>query len=141
MIKRTAALGFMMLANIILLAHAVIPHHHHKDDICIVNSLYQQEKEHHNHFDAKDDCKHDGDSDYQICVLKNQAVAVPQKSIKQVNNSPNNNDSYPRYQAIQTDLRSEIHLSVHPVVTQNYAPEIHFSSVNSSLSLRAPPVV
>ncbi len=131
----------MMLANIILLAHAVIPHHHHKDDICIVNSLYQQEKELHNHFDAKEDCEHDGDSDYQICVLKNQAVAVPQKSIKQVYNTQNDHDSYPGYQAIQPDLRSEIHLSGNPVVTQNNTPETQFSFLNSCLSLRAPPVV
>jgi len=141
MIRRTTALGFMMLANIILLAHAVIPHHHHKDDICIVNSLYQQEKELHNHFDAKDDCEHDGDSDYQICVLKNQAVAVPQKSLKQVYYSPDDNHSYPVYQAIQTDQKSEIHLPGNPLVTQNNTPETQLSSLNRSLSLRAPPVV
>lgn len=130
----------MMVANIILLAHAVIPHHHHKDEICIVNSLYQQEKELHKHFDAKEDCQHDKNSDYQICVLKNQAVAFPQKSVKQVSRADDHHP-YPTFQAILPDPGSGIYLSGGSVVTQININASHYSSLSGSLSLRAPPVV
>ncbi len=38
MIKRIAAISFLVLANIVLLAVAVMPHHHHGEMMCFVSS-------------------------------------------------------------------------------------------------------
>ena len=141
MIRRTAAYVFIFLANIVLLAHAVIPHHHHKDEICIVNSLYQQEKELHRRFDAKEDCKHEGDRDLQICVLKNQAVAFPQKSLKQGNNCADNLHPYPTYQAIEADQGFGIQLFGISVIRHINTNLKTCSCLSGSISLRAPPIV
>ena len=47
--KKTVALSLLMLANIFLLAHAVLPHHHHDDGgICFVNAHHRDcDDEHH----------------------------------------------------------------------------------------------
>ena len=71
--KRTTAIIFLILANFIILAHAVVPHHHHyHDDIYYI----------HNHADDccnssiffslthdSDDCSHD-DSEKDFCKLQ-----------------------------------------------------------------------
>jgi hypothetical protein len=37
MLKQFTSIVFLLLANIIMLAHDVIPHHHHDDNICFEN--------------------------------------------------------------------------------------------------------
>lgn len=68
--KRKAAILFIMLANFIILAHAVVPHHHHHEDIyshhdtgcCNSSILFSL-----THDD--DDCSHD-DSERETCKLQ-----------------------------------------------------------------------
>lgn len=68
--KRKAAIVFIVLANFIILAHAVIPHHHHYEDFyschdndCCNSSIifsFSHEDE---------DCSH-GDSEREACKLQ-----------------------------------------------------------------------
>jgi len=59
MIKRKTALAFILIANIILLAHAVIPHHHHhNNEVCTESSTCQAEEKSLGH----SDCEHNGSS-------------------------------------------------------------------------------
>ena len=67
MIKRNTALFFILLANIILLAHAAIPHHHHKGQVCIEKSHCEADCESHEHDATKND--HEHNSNNQCCVL------------------------------------------------------------------------
>lgn len=68
--KRKAAILFIMFANFIILAHAVVPHHHHHEDIyshhdtgcCNSSILFSL-----THDD--DDCSHD-DSERETCKLQ-----------------------------------------------------------------------
>ena len=75
MVKKVMTMVIMLLANTILLVHAVIPHHHHADnDICFVASHC------HSGAPATDNCcthqhQHHSGSE-ENCVL-NQVVATP----------------------------------------------------------------
>lgn len=42
MVKKRIALSFLLLANIILLAHAVVSHHHHDGRLCLESSHCQE---------------------------------------------------------------------------------------------------
>ena len=139
--KRTTAIFFILLANIILLAHAVVPHHHHHEQVCIVNSHCQTESQTHNH-GASGDHQHDGNNESDCCVLK-QAVAIPSNLLKQDCKSL---DSYhPDFHEFQSilfnfDFDSFVPLDSsfgkHPFSTFTYS-----LFVNSSIGLRAPPIV
>ena len=42
MIRKSLTVFFILIANIILLAHAVIPHHSHQNEVCIGDSHLQE---------------------------------------------------------------------------------------------------
>jgi len=57
--RKKTAIGFLLLANIVLLAHAVLPHHHHNDgSVCFfVNSCNKDVSgDNENHQNRCDDC-------------------------------------------------------------------------------------
>ena len=75
MVRRTA-LTFLMLASLMLVAHAVIPHHHHGNIICLKRAhchcegplqedhpADDRKANHHNH-------THDGEDNSGDCVLR-----------------------------------------------------------------------
>jgi len=78
--KRAISLSFILLANIILLAHAVIPHHHHDTIPVVIISHHEHDRkahEHHHHHDdnepvnscdASDSHAHNG---FEDCILAN----------------------------------------------------------------------
>ena len=53
MFRRAVAISFLILANIVLLAVAVVPHHHHGDMICFATSHC-----HHGHDGVDKSCCH-----------------------------------------------------------------------------------
>jgi hypothetical protein len=76
MIRKTTATFFILLANIILLAHAVFPHHHHELQVCInISHCHHTEQDSSTH---PADCNHEHDSSSPVtnCILK-QLVVVP----------------------------------------------------------------
>lgn len=76
--KRTAAVIFVLLANIALLAVAVIPHHHHLRQICIEEIHCNNDCCSNNNLDTHE---HDAGSKPDFCVLK-QAVVIPANPYK-----------------------------------------------------------
>ena len=76
MIRKTTATFFILLANIVLLAHAVFPHHHHNQQVCLSHSHCQHTSNDSSTNPA--DCTHEHDSDSPVtnCTLK-QLVVVP----------------------------------------------------------------
>ena len=74
MIKKTIAVASIMLASIVLLAHAIVPHHHHNKQVCLVNShCTNDNKDEHGSTDKSH--SHDGENNSDHCVLK-ESVAV-----------------------------------------------------------------
>ena len=81
MIKRVPAILFIILANIVLLAHAFIPHHHHEKEVCIVSSHCESDSDSHNHDSANHKHHHHGENNVDGCVLQ-QILISPQNKIK-----------------------------------------------------------
>ena len=44
--KRVISISFLLLANVIILAHAVIPHHHHDGLIFLLTAAHQEHDDH-----------------------------------------------------------------------------------------------
>jgi hypothetical protein len=72
---RIAATLFLMLANLMWLAHAVVPHHHHDDHICFVTLPNHENHGHNHHSDGSDGC----------CSLK-QTIATQTNTDKRIEN-------------------------------------------------------
>lgn len=75
MINRITAFSFILLANILLVARAVIPHHHHHNEDCFHSALclyngFTEDMD----SDLNNQC-HDVENDPDVCVLK-EPVAV-----------------------------------------------------------------
>ena len=140
MINKVAALFFILIANIILLANAAIPHHHHKSEVCIVGSHCKADEhktDGHKH-------GHDGDNNADHCVL-NQVFIIPANQVKQEIKSldfSDNTINHNQFQANPIDLELISLVSIYLLKTQ---PSLLFSSycryVQSSLGMRAPPIV
>lgn len=76
MIRKATAITFILLANIILMAHAVFPHHHHELQVCLTLSHCHHSEQ--NLPSHPSDCSHEHDSNSPVtnCILK-QLVVVP----------------------------------------------------------------
>ncbi len=75
MVKRISAVLLLVIANFILLVHAVIPHHNHKGEFCIEETQCQSESINHNHCES--DHQHNNDNSSTFCGLK-QILVIPQ---------------------------------------------------------------
>lgn len=144
MTKRTIAIFFILLANSILLAHAVVPHHHHKSEVCIVNSHCQTDSDAHKHSAIDNNHEHDGKNEKEYCVLK-EVVVIPSNRIIKAFKSLDWPDNHLKYDGFQAVLfNNELKAFVPIFVTNALVPLITSSYtyyVNTSLGLRAPPTV
>jgi len=140
MIKRYTAILIILLANTLILAHAVIPHHHHEDKICFTESHCDHE-DHDNNKNHEHD--HDSDNEHVFCLLK-QIVGVPVNHLKQDYKCPgfdldqlNNNFHIFLTDVNTNDFVQKVFLvSHHPFISSNYSEHLIKSS-----GLRGPPVV
>lgn len=69
------------MANIILLAHAVIPHHYHESSVCI-EKIICPNCDAHQHEISQKDCNHHDENSSKSCALK-QVVFLPVNQEKQ----------------------------------------------------------
>lgn len=131
MTQKTTAFILILVANIILLAHAVVPHHHHQSITCITKT--------HCHNNPQAEHGHDGAGNANFCLLK-QAVIIPTsviKFFKSYDNCPKNHDQ--EYYFLINCIYKVV--SPHPTA-ETFAPGLTFqfiTFINSSQGLRAPP--
>ena len=75
MIRKTTAIFFILLANIIILAHDLVPHHHH-DEVEAIEQFQtystNSDKEHHHNFP-----KHEHQQDDYLFVIRQALVLSP----------------------------------------------------------------
>lgn len=139
MIKKGTAIFFILLANIVLLAHAVIPHHHHELQICIQRTHCDDDVTH-TPYSPEHNNRPDG-NDHTNCVLK-QAVIIPSTQSRYLKNCDKCTDTHNHDFYIISSFRYIDLLPVSQVVT--YLPEFpsFFTTfVTPILGLRAPPLV
>lgn len=131
------AIFFILFANILVLAHSIIPHHHHKGlvvSVATVNSSHNSHKSFNDHSSDNDD-----DAD---CALREE-ILVPGRSFRFATDQQNENSELNFLQGIN----NAIPVSINPIF---YFP-CSFSQIqydlaqylfllNNSQGLRAPPL-
>lgn len=144
MIRKKTAIFFILLANIILLAHAVVPHHYHKEQVCLVNAHCQNDSKAHQHNASGHNHEHDGSEGTQNCVLK-QTVAIPANSLRQEFKCLGCDDNHSPFVHLQAILCGNELISFVPEIISNAqtpsGSSQHSNFVSTSLGLRAPPIV
>ncbi len=144
--KKGAAIFFILLANIIILAHAVVPHHHLPHQTFLITSQCAENKDGH-HLPISDiDHNHDNDnkSDNEHCLL-NQVIVLPTNTVRQICGCDFHTDLHPDFGGFHAILIFFKFECVAPAVTVNSrSPLLTFTYVSyasSVLGLRAPPTV
>ncbi len=85
MLNKIVSIFFILLANIVLVGHVVVPHHHHESEVCIVSSHCEDghDSDHsHDHESTGHQHSHDGETETEDCIL-NQAFIVTSGIVKQ----------------------------------------------------------
>ena len=146
MIKKRIAILFTLLANMVLLAHVIVPHHNHDNKVCIENT--HEICETNNDCIAKhehdDDHEHNSEEESECCVLE-QVVVIQPNQVKQVLKRfsfQKNHFSFDDYQAVFFDTGVKYFVPI--LATNIYNPLItsyHIHFVNTAIGLRAPPIV
>jgi hypothetical protein len=142
MLKQFTSIVFLLLANIVLLAHDVIPHHHHEENICF---------EHHHSCPA--DNSHDSEADElpppeekeACCMLAELVVFTPTSHSFEISCPCCEIDHHlvtfdfsfiPTYSFAGSDLSDQ-----YPFRQKPYRINYLLSPANQLHGLRAPPLV
>lgn len=141
MIKKLTAYTFILIANIVLLAHAVIPHHHHNNHVCIEHTICVGNDVAHTHNTPVSQHQRGCDTDSTTCVLK-QAFVIPSVQSRFLKDCDNCSDTHNHIFYILANSKgldlqpaSEIVLSIREV------PFYLSAILTSTPGLRAPPIV
>ena len=123
--RKKVAIGFLLLANFVLLAHTVLPHHHHEDEtVCFLFHSCNENK----------GCDHKG---YEACSLINVFIKqqTEQNNLKNDLHSqvlsfifPNNHINFRQFAAF-------------PFEQIPFLRSVYSSIVLQSCGLRAPPAL
>ena len=144
MIQRITAISFMLLANIVLLAHTVVPHHHHTMQVCLVNAHCQDDDKVHSHQSRPHDHQHDGE-DTTKCILK-QIVIIPSNGLRKDNLVSDSSDFDLDHKSVQLSLLRFTYaisenICIATLKDPDDTPRLYSVMISHSLGLRAPPTV
>ena len=77
--KPLPAIMLAVLANVLLLAHSLVPHHHHGERVCFdVGSCNTRERQHHHEGEGCDDSGHPAGQEEGCCVLDHLVIFHPE---------------------------------------------------------------
>lgn len=142
MIKRTTAIIFLMLANIVLVAHAVVPHHHHNKQVCIERSHCIHDGFTDEHSTNRNNHSHDGENNHDNCVLKEPVVVLSNewKDDFKFNNTTDRSGLDDFQYNIQNSTTEILIPGPYTILFEHFNKCSYSSMVSASLGLRAPPV-
>lgn len=144
MIKRIPAIIFILLANVTLLVHAVIPHHHHEKEVCIVSSHCESDSQAHDHDDAKHNHEHDGEDSVDDCVLQQILISPPNKIKHEIKSLDIDTDRFQADHSQAVFTENNFVLACISCIPKAKPPLLVFTYLNYAstvLGLRAPPTV
>ena len=144
MIKRTTALTFLIIANILLLATTVVPHHHHDKQVCFINKHCISENLADDHgIDVKNH-SHDEDNNSDNCVLRAPIVLLSHqwKTDFKFYNQKSDHSNIDGFFNSTLSNNPELHYPLSASFIFEYSKDCSYTLlVSASLGLRAPPVV
>lgn len=138
--KKFISIFFILLANITILAHAVVPHHHHnKIFAAVINVLDNDTQKALNH--SHDESTHHHGDNPEDCAINETVVAAAFKLQKDSNCNFD-------YDLLSMDLFTAEILSIDDpkpdrdllFVLKPYVAGIHTDYIARSIGLRAPPI-
>lgn len=135
MTRKKTAILFILLANIILLAHAVVPHHHHFGEFYLVSDNCQTTCKIHNH-------EHDGNKCTENCVLKQVEVIQANSARHEFKCLVCDINHTQAIHFLAVFLSNEFNLIVPETVQKAQIPlkiTTELSFISTSSGLRAPP--
>ena len=142
MIKRVTAISFILVANIIMLAHIMLPHHQHYGEIFLIHSHHESCKDAYEHDHGTPN--HDDGNDVQCCELAHDFI-IPSKQIKQESKLFDNNFNNQGFDLFKTTLGNRISIGIIQFDFFGNLPPLITSTdslfLNRVLGMRAPPVV
>lgn len=143
MIRKSITVFFILLANFVLLAHAVIPHHHHQNKVCIVGSTYDTNSEIHKYDTNECEQDHKSENEADDCSL-NQIVVVRSSQIRheiKCIDFADNNAQFDGIQAVLFDKGGGLFLINVSTINPPLLPSIYSDFVGALIYLRGPPIV
>lgn len=141
--KKIIAYSFILIANFVLLSHAIIPHHHHDKLVCIERTHCENDSKAHQHEANDQNHKHEHDGkNNSNCILK-QSVALPVQQGKQLNECSDCNDNHSHdFQYLLFNVSGETFIPTCKIVISAIeVTPLYFTLLQSSLGLRGPPTV
>jgi len=135
MLKRETAIILILLATVILLAHAFVPHHHHMSQICL--ELFND----HQHDESRNHHENESNTDLAYCISI-QTYLKPSENTKQIVTCKINDFKVIKFEtsikSVISDqnkdfLKDVIFTKISPLITTSYS---YF--IKTSLGLRAP---
>ena len=143
MSKKGACITVLLFANLVLLAHAVVPHHHHaKTGICLLDSHCEDHSEADNHASPTSEQDETPFSE-ECCLLNNNVYILVHNPIKNVCRTHVNcdceKDSY-TLASNTFDIQDFVdNVGIH-FRQKPYVPLFYSEYTSQSMGLRAPPV-
>ena len=139
--KRVLSIFFLLLANIAILVHAVVPHHHHNKVFAAIVDILDEDAQHAlNHSHRQDSHHHDSGS--EECAINETLVAVAFRLQKDNGVAPESFDVDSHLDLFVTDITATA--VPEPVgglsfVLKPYLAGDYIDHISRSLGLRAPP--
>ncbi|MDR0333423.1 MAG: hypothetical protein LBI15_08135 [Dysgonamonadaceae bacterium] len=139
-VKRAISLSFLLLANIVMLAHAVVPHHYHENTgVCILLHCRDSNEAHRHENHHSQNHEHKGNTLSDECDIDIHAFA------KSENNDCCSYINCDCEQILYTLILDRVSISSFdtkiPFQHKPYLISYHTKYVSQSLGLRAPPIV
>lgn len=134
MYKRRIAFTFLLLANLILLAHTAIPHHHHQNLLCFEREHCSDDGIQHEHVQQEQNHQHDSDPFSNLCLLADDFISASSNSANRTGICQYNGSNQ-EYNLYFSYFLGNIAISSPPVTETAFAP--HFYPLYSSISYTA----
>jgi hypothetical protein len=144
MIKKVTPIVFILLANILLLTHAVLPHHHHNKQVCLIKSHCINDNNSKGHSSDNESHNHDDENNSNDCVLK-ELIAISSNDWKQEFKFTASAHYQQDHASFHYDLLNIGEEAVTAILLQSVSVhKVKYSYtyyVSASLGLRAPPII
>ena len=144
--KPLPAIMLAVLANVLLLAHSLVPHHHHGERVCFdVGSCNTRERQHHHEGEGCDDSGHPAGQEEGCCVLDHLVIFHPEGFRHELEEAgqPAELDFPLDFQWPLIHYYIRVSLFAYQLPFRQHPPSLtyHSSCLSHGLGLRAPPVV
>ena len=143
--KKAIGIGLLLLANLVLLVHAVIPHHHHNPlfNSCII-SFHQHDAVHHcQHLQSKATTSENDENTHrnlslEDCLLDNVYIRFVNDN-HSIQGNESNIDFQPLFLLSDNSIRIESDFTPLPFRQKPHSESLYTSHITQSKGLRAPP--